>query len=150
MRRCILLIGGCAGAGLAVAGWRSGLFYAAITETRTGAVIDAPAALDLVRSGDLILVDIRRPEEWAATGRPAGSIGLDMRREDFTAELTRIANGDRSAPIALICARGVRSAHLANRMIEAGFTDIRDVPEGMLGSAAGPGWVARGLPIDRS
>ncbi|MCX8952452.1 rhodanese-like domain-containing protein, partial [Ruegeria sp. NA] len=36
---------------------------------------------------------------------------------------------------------------LSNRLIEAGFTNIIDVPEGMLGSAAGPGWVRTGLPV---
>jgi hypothetical protein len=35
------------------------------------------------------------------------------------------------------------SAHLK----KAGFTQILDVPEGMQGSGAGPGWLSRGLPF---
>ena len=31
-------------------------------------------------------------------------------------------------------------------MTKAGFSNIIDVPEGMLGSAAGPGWLAADLP----
>jgi len=41
----------------------------------------------------------------------------------------------------------VRSARVSNQLIAAGFTYIIDVPEGMLGSAAGPGWLERGLPL---
>ena len=48
--------------------------------------------------------------------------------------------------MALICAGGVRSARLANRLDAAGLGPILDVPEGMEGSAAGPGWIKSGLP----
>ena len=67
-------------------------------------------------------------------------------RADFIAALTDAAGADRDAPIALICAGGVRSARLGRRLTEAGFTNIIDVPEGMQGSGAGPGWLRRGLP----
>ena len=45
-----------------------------------------------------------------------------------------------------MCARGVRSRRLTARLTEAGFTNIIDVPEGMLGSSAGPGWLKNDLP----
>ena len=35
----------------------------------------------------------------------------------------------------------------ADHLREAGFTNIIDVPEGMLGSGAGPGWLKSGLPL---
>lgn len=99
------------------------------------------------QSGDILLVDIRRPDEWHRTGIGDGAHPLDMRRDDFTQALEALAEGDRNRPIALICARGVRSARMANRMTEAGFGRIIDVPEGMEGSDAGPGWIRRGLPV---
>ncbi len=148
-RRRILWGGAFGVLALAVfAGANRNLFYGVITEHREGSVLDAPAARDAVTAGELILVDIRRPDEWEATGLPEGAVPIDMRREDFIDALSEIAGGQ-SRPVALICARGVRSARLANRLIESGFTDIRDVPEGMLGSSAGPGWLARGLPLER-
>lgn len=70
-----------------------------------------------------------------------------MRRKDFIAALDQVTGGDKSVPVALICARGVRSARLSNRLTEAGYTNIIDVPEGMLGSPAGPGWLQSGLPV---
>lgn len=100
------------------------------------------AALD----GDVILVDIRRPDEWQKTGVGEGAHPIDMRRHDFVAALDRVTGGNKNAPIALICARGVRSARLSNRLVEAGYTNIIDVPEGMLGSRAGPGWLESDLP----
>ncbi|MCR9125880.1 MAG: rhodanese-like domain-containing protein [Rhodobacteraceae bacterium] len=101
------------------------------------------------RAGDILLIDIRRPDEWARTGVGAGARPLDMRRDDFIAALDRLAEGDRTRPVALICARGVRSARLAAALRAAGFERIVDVPEGMSGSRAGPGWLAAGLPVAR-
>lgn len=97
--------------------------------------------------GRIVLVDIRRPDEWERTGIPDNAAPLDMRRADFAQALSEIVGPDKSRPVALICARGVRSARLALALSEAGYTNILDVPEGMLGSAAGPGWLDAGLPI---
>ncbi|MEO1678744.1 MAG: rhodanese-like domain-containing protein [Pseudomonadota bacterium] len=113
----------------------------------SGRVLTPAEAYDQATRGDLILVDIRRPDEWGLTGVGAGAVPLDMRRDDFTAELSGLAGGDLGADIAVICARGVRSRHLSRRLSEAGFTRVHDVPEGMLGSGAGPGWLGRGLPV---
>ncbi len=110
-------------------------------------VLNAKEAFAKAATGKITLIDIRTPEEWAETGSGAGARRLDMRREDFVAALDRIIGGDKSKPIALICARGVRSSRLSRALRENGFTNIIDVPEGMLGSYAGPGWLERGLPL---
>lgn len=95
-----------------------------------------------------MLVDIRRPDEWATTGVPKGALTLDMRRPDFAAAMTQVARDNPSVPIAVICAGGVRSRWVTSALSKAGLTNVVDIPEGMLGSAAGPGWLARGLPVD--
>ena len=99
------------------------------------------------RTGALFLIDIRRPDEWQRTGIAEGAHPIDMRRSDFTDALLALTGGLR-APVALICARGVRSRALTQRLAKAGFTRIIDVPEGMLGSGAGPGWLNSGLPVE--
>jgi len=104
-------------------------------------------ALEQVRTGEVLLIDIRRPDEWADTGVPQGAIPLDMRRDDFVSALLAQPGVERDTAIALICARGVRSRRLGSALADAGFSAILDVPEGMLGSGAGPGWLARGLPV---
>lgn len=122
--------------------------YTQVYPSFAGETLDAAEARELSDEGAILLIDIRRPDEWAATGSGAGAARLDMRREDFVAALTELAGGNRDAPIALICAKGVRSARLANQLTAAGFSRIINVPEGMLGSGAGPGWIARGLPVN--
>lgn len=126
------------------------LTYPLVFPAFGGTTLDAPTAHKKQGAGDILLIDIRRPDEWAATGTAQGAERLDMRRDDFIAALDLIAKGDRSRPIALICARGVRSARTANLLVQNGFSNIIDIPEGMLGSAAGPGWIARGLPVTRN
>ena len=98
--------------------------------------------------GRITLIDIRRPDEWAATGIAQGAIPLDMRDPEFAQKLLALVPAP-NARIALICARGVRSRHMAGQLTEAGFTNIIDLPEGMLGSGAGPGWLAAGLPVTK-
>ena len=109
--------------------------------------LTAQQALTALRAGRITMVDVRRPDEWARTGVAEGALPIDMRRKDFVDALLAQIGGDTSTPIAVICARGDRSARLAKQLRKAGFTQLIDVPEGMLGSGAGPGWVKRGLPV---
>ena len=140
--RRLVLISLVAGVGgVAAAQW----FNVAATQ-KDGMSVQAAhaAAID----GTITLIDIRRPDEWAATGVGEGAIPLDMRDLHFSNKLIALVVSP-DKPIALICARGVRSRHLAAQLSEAGFTNIIDVPEGMLGSGAGPGWLRAGLPVGK-
>lgn len=144
-RRQLLFSGGAAALALAsAAGW-----YAwRIAPAYDGGALSVAEARAQAEAGEILLIDIRRPDEWHATGVGAGAHPIDMRRPDFAEELARIAGpGGQDRPIALICARGVRSARLARRLTEAGWSRIIDVPEGMLGSSAGPGWLGAGLAV---
>lgn len=127
--------------GLAAARWYN------IGADIAGGDLSAPEAHAAAVAGRITLIDIRRPDEWARTGVGEGATPLDMRRPDFTEALRAEMAGREDIPVALICARGVRSARLSARLAGAGFTTILDVPEGMLGSGAGPGWLKRGLPV---
>lgn len=128
----------------AVAG---GFWLNSTSPASSGQILTPQETLERVEAGKITLIDIRRPDEWTSTGLAQGAIGIDMRRKDFDEALTAVLNGNRSAPVALICARGVRSKHTAARMKAAGFTDVWDVSTGMIGSRAGQGWVPLGLPL---
>jgi len=121
-------------------------FWAILTPANTGRDLSVGDAHIQAIGGEITLIDIRRPDEWRRTGIGDGAQPLDMRRKDFVQALGELVNGDLTAPIALICARGVRSARTSQRLAAAGFTALIDVPEGMLGSRAGPGWLASDLP----
>ncbi len=141
-RRAVLGLGAIGAVGLTAAGW--------ITFSRpsfAGQALSVSEAHRAATGGQVFLIDIRRPDEWQNTGVGEGAHPIDMRRKDFVEALDQVTGGDKSAPVALICARGVRSARLSNRLTEAGYSNIIDVPEGMLGSSAGPGWIKSGLPL---
>ena len=136
-------------AGIATGGAVAAQWYNVLAENDGEAAISPVEAHRASGAGEITLVDIRRPDEWERWGVGEGAVPIDMRRQDFIDELLIRTGGDRSTPVALICARGVRSRRMTELLQAAGFTSIIDVPEGMLGSGAGPGWIKRDLPVYR-
>lgn len=98
-------------------------------------------------AGEIVLIDIRTPEEWAETGLPEVALTNDIYAADFIETLLAIRAQNPATPLALICRTGNRSARTAAQLYQAGLTDVIDVVEGMAGSPVGPGWQARGLPV---
>ena len=109
--------------------------------------IDAASAHERAEAGEVLLIDIRRPSEWRETGVATSAVAITMHDRGFLANLEAAVEGDKSRPIALICAQGVRSAFVARELPRFGYTNVIDVSEGMVGSRAGPGWIKRGLPV---
>jgi rhodanese-related sulfurtransferase len=124
-------------------------FWWATPSQADSSVLTAPEAYAAMQAGELILVDVRRPEEWQMTGIAEGAVPLDMRRRDFLVELDRLSGPDRDVPIAIICRTGNRTGYLMSELVPRGFANVRNVSEGMMGSQAGKGWLAHGLPIER-
>lgn len=110
---------------------------------------DAAAAAD---AGKITLIDIRTPPEWKQTGVAKGARLVNMVHPQgapgFVNALLEQINGDRSTPIALICRTGNRTTQVQRYLQSQGFTQVYNVKEGMAGSAAGPGWIKRGLPVE--
>lgn len=111
------------------------------------ATLTPDVAQDLLSRQKLTLIDVRRPDEWQRTGTAPGAVRIDMRRSDFVAAVQYEVAAAPDRPVAIICAAGVRSARMTRLLTEAGITGVIDIPEGMTGSRAGPGWIARGLPV---
>ena len=116
---------------------------------KTEAIIDAQAAFIKAGAGELLLLDIRSPQEWKETGTGTGAKKVSMHQPGFLAKLDALTGNDKTKPVALICATGGRSNWLQGELVKRGYTNIIDVSEGMLGSSAGPGWLKRGLPVVR-
>lgn len=97
----------------------------------------------------IVLVDIRREDEWRQTGLPASghAISMYLGKRRFLAGISAAVGGDRSKPIALICATGVRSAYIQGILRRYGYTNVVNVAEGMLGGRYGKGWRRTGLPL---
>ena len=115
-------------------------------------IISAPDARAAALAGSVIIIDVRSPREWRQTGVPSGARTVTIHNRNgikaSIAQMAKAVGGDKSKPIALICAAGARSARALKILTAAGFTKIQNVSEGMLGRPdAGPGWLKRGLPV---
>lgn len=113
-------------------------------QTQVWSATQANAALS---DPGFVLLDIRSQEEWAETGVARGAWPVSMHRPEFATELQKIISGNPDATIGLICATGGRSQFVLEVLQKNGISNFVDVSEGMLGSKAGPGWIARGLPV---
>ncbi len=114
--------------------------------------MEAPEAAVAVAAGKITLIDIRTPAEWKETGVAKGAMLINMLHPQgapgFASTLLEKVNGDRNAPIALICRTGNRTTQVQRYLQSVGFTQVYNVKEGMAGSSAGPGWLKRRLPLD--
>ena len=115
--------------------------------------MSADQALEAAREQRVMLVDVRTPAEWKQTGIAPGAARISVTEHPqgergFVADVLALVDGDRSRPVAVICRTGRRSA-AAERLLERnGFSHVYNVVEGMAGSTAGPGWLARGVPTE--
>lgn len=112
-------------------------------------IIPVAEAHERSRKGEIVLVDIRTPEEWKETGVATTAHAITMHQDprSFRQQLLAAMGGDRTRPVALICRTGNRSSNLQAEMRRAGFTNVADVGEGMAGSRHGKGWLKSGLPV---
>jgi rhodanese-related sulfurtransferase len=120
-----------------------------VVHARPAEIISARKAAKLSEKNALLIIDIRTPSEWRRTGIAVSAWPLSELDPQFSGRLLSLVNYDRGHPIALICARGGRSARLRVKLKQAGFTRVLDIAEGMSGSGWGPGWLAQNLPIKR-
>ncbi|MEJ1159580.1 rhodanese-like domain-containing protein [Prosthecomicrobium sp. N25] len=109
--------------------------------------MDPVEARRLAQAGEVVLVDVRNPDEWHRTGVGEGAVPISMQDPAFLDKLMEALGGDAGRPVAVICAAGGRSAQVAAALRARGFGTVHNVAEGMMGSAAGPGWLGRGLPV---
>lgn len=118
-----------------------------------GALMSAPEAQAAAEAGQLTIIDIRTPPEWRQTGVAKGASLIDMRHpqgaQGFMVEVLRQVGDDKDAPIGLICRTGNRTTQVQKYLEAQGFTRVYNIREGMAGSAAGPGWLRRGLPVEQ-
>jgi rhodanese-related sulfurtransferase len=109
--------------------------------------ISAAEAHEKSVSGELLLIDIRKPEEWITTGIGEGARPISIHVQGFLERLEEATGGDPTARIALICAMGSRSAAVQRELAALGYSNVIDVAEGMSGGPNGHGWIGSGLPV---
>lgn len=118
-------------------------------QTAAPQVITPTEAHRKAQAGEVVLVDIRTPDEWRQTGVPTSAAAITMHQDaaKFVSALDAAAKGDRTRPIALICRTGNRSSHMQAELRKLGYTNVIDVAEGVVGGPKGAGWLKAGLPV---
>ncbi|MFQ5626570.1 MAG: rhodanese-like domain-containing protein [Methyloligellaceae bacterium] len=109
--------------------------------------LSAAKAHQKAATNQLVLIDIRSPGEWRDTGIGASATPISMHLPGFMEKVAKATGGDTSRPVAVICASGGRSSVIAPKLEQAGYTNITNVVEGMLGGRYGKGWIPSGLPL---
>lgn len=85
-----------------------------------------------------VVIDVRRPEEYAAGHLEAAKLQLDYYAPDFKEQLAKL---DKSVPYLIYCRSGHRSGLALGIMKDLGFTDVHDIEGGITA------WTAAGLPV---
>ncbi len=125
------------------------------TQQAPASQISAPASIsvreahDRAKAGTAVLIDIRRPEEWADTGVAEGAIKLDMTSPLFEARLATIRSENPGKPIDLICRTANRTRDVQMQLSRRGWTNLVNVRGGMLGNPGNPGWLDEKLPLQK-
>ncbi len=109
--------------------------------------IDPQTAYELANKGEIVLVDVRTPNEWMRTGLPEPAVAISLQDPQFLQKLEQAVDGDKSRKIAFICASGARSGQVAQALKQYGWEHTINVAGGMTGSMRTAGWAQLNLPI---
>lgn len=102
--------------------------------------VDAKSAAAMLKeSPDMIIVDVRTPEEFAE-GHIAGAKNIDVKAPDFEAKLSKL---DRKAAYVVHCRSGARSSSAMPTFEKLKFENIIHLNTGF------NDWAAAGLPVEK-
>ena len=90
----------------------------ATAEQSAGAAVVDPAAFQQAIDNGAEVIDVRTPAEYAA-GHIDGAVNIDIASPDFAAQVSAL---DPSAPYAVYCRSGNRSASALAEMAAVGMT----------------------------
>lgn len=117
------------------------LVVSACAESQTAqatGLVDSARAEQLIESvDDLVVLDVRTPEEFAAGALP-GAILVDINGPSFTDEVSAL---DTDLPYLVYCRSGNRSAAAVEIMEDLGFGEIYELADGV------QAWVASGRQL---
>jgi rhodanese-related sulfurtransferase len=112
--------------------------------------LSPPEAHRLAAAGLVILIDVRRPDEWLETGVPEHAHAVQMGHPMFMTKIEVLTGSGRAKPLVLICQAGVQTRALQRKLIDSGYRDVAHVRGGVTGSGTEKGWVGYGLPLVES
>lgn len=117
-------------AAIAIAGCSS-------SEATLETVSPEAAAEIIANTPDVVILDIRTPEEFAE-GFVEGASNIDFYRSDFAGQLDVL---DKDAPYVVYCRSDNRSGEAMEIFADLGFTNVTEIDGGIVN------WYESGLPI---
>ncbi len=104
--------------------------------------LDVNAALERFNAEeDAVIVDVREPNEWAATGVPQGATLIPLRT--ITGVQSGAVDGlPKDKPIYVICNSGNRSRVAAEHLINLGYGPVYNIDGGI------QAWLSQNLPVE--
>ncbi len=120
------------------------------TATAAGGRVTAAQAYSEAAAAARVLIDVRSPQEWKASGLPRGAAAVTIHQPApaFLDGILAAIGGNRDRPIALICATGMRAQRAQQFLESRGFSDVLNVDGGISGAPGAAGWLKNGLPMD--
>ncbi|MFN3840083.1 MAG: rhodanese-like domain-containing protein [Cyclobacteriaceae bacterium] len=115
------------------------LISSASCQGQSGAQVLTPQAFEtkLNTLPEKIILDVRTASEYSR-GHLSGAVLIDYYQRDFSSQLNKL---DKTKPVFVYCASGVRSNSAARELIRQGFKEVYDLNGGL------SAWVRSGKPI---
>lgn len=115
------------------------LLFASCSNAQSPTKVDLSAtefSKELTTTKNVQVVDVRTPEEFEK-GHVKNAININLRDEDFAKKIDSL---DKNKPVFVYCLSGGRSSVAAEKMVQIGFKDVREMQGGMMQ------WRAADLP----
>ncbi len=133
----LLALAACAATGLLGAGCSQAASPATQVGYVTVGVTEAYKQLSIMNTGAQI-VDVREPDEWAATGVALGAVLIPLGELEARAA----AELAKDKPVYVICNSGNRSRTGSQILADLGYTQVYNVDGGI------QAWLAAGYPVE--
>jgi phage shock protein E len=100
-------------------------------------LVDTAEAAEMAESPDVVVLDVRTPEEVALGALP-GARNIDLSAPDFADQIDGL---DRDVTYLVYCQSGNRSSQATAQMADLGFTDVYELDGGVVA------WVGEGRSL---
>ena len=103
--------------------------------------ISPKEAHEMQQNGEIIIIDVRQPDEWQKNGMPKGAYGVGLSSTDFIGAVEKIAAQHKGCRLALTCQSGMRTKAAIKTLDSHGMKDLYQIKGGLMA------WNRQGLPL---
>ncbi len=101
-------------------------------------------AHQMQQNGEIVIIDVRQPDEWQQTGLPAGAQGVALSGPNFIEQIEEIAAQNKGCKLAISCQSGMRTKAAVKSLDAHGMKNLHQIKGGLMA------WNRENLPIDKT